>query len=110
MVMHVSVVYSILPLDHTYLSKTTVDYNLYREGLMKEEDLFLEARIHASGDTQSTPMLGGINLLIPDRPSVQGFGLPPVWSSLSVTKGLVIKYRGWTMEIEGWVMNFSSHK
>ena len=30
------------------------------------------------------------------------------WSSY---KGMVIKYRGGgAMEIEGWVMNFSSHK
>ena len=69
-----------------------MDYNLYREGLMKEEDLFLEAWIHASGDTQSTPRLGGINLLFPDRPSVQRFGLPPVWSSLSVTNSLKVIY------------------
>ena len=29
------------------------------------------------------------------------------WSSY---KGLFINYRGGAMEIEGWVMNFSSHK
>lgn len=54
MVMPVTVVYSILPLDHVYLFQTNTDYNLYREGLMKKEDLFLEAWIHASGDTKST--------------------------------------------------------